>query len=65
QYAVRVFQDENGNKKFDKNERYIPEEGWGYSNNVSGKMGPPDLKKQLINVNKDTAIHIKMKYYDK
>jgi uncharacterized protein (DUF2141 family) len=40
-YAVSVFQDENGNGKLDRNFMGIPKEGVGASNDAAGKFGPP------------------------
>ena len=40
-YAIAVFHDENKNKKLDKNFVGIPKEGYGFSNNAVGKLGPP------------------------
>ncbi|MFB6258798.1 MAG: DUF2141 domain-containing protein [Flavobacteriales bacterium] len=64
-YAVSVIHDENGNGKFDKNEQYIPEEGWGYSNNVKAKGGRPPFSEQLVDVKADTTIRIHMDYYER
>ena len=40
-YAVSVFQDENGNGKLDRNFIGMPKEGVGASNDAAGKFGPP------------------------
>ena len=40
-YAIKVFHDENKNRKLDTNFLGIPTEDYGYSNNVSGWFGPP------------------------
>lgn len=40
-YAVSVFQDENGNGKLDTNFIGMPKEGVGASNDAAGKFGPP------------------------
>ena len=40
-YAVSVFQDENGNGKLDRNFMGMPKEGVGASNDAAGKFGPP------------------------
>jgi len=42
-YAVVVYHDENGNRKFDKNFLGIPIEGFGVSNNPGFSLGPPAL----------------------
>lgn len=61
-YAVGVIHDENGNGEFDQDEKYRPEEGWGYSQNVKGNMGPPPFKERLVEVEADTSIAIHMNY---
>lgn len=43
-YAVAVYHDENENKKLDRNFLGMPKEGYGFSNNVKGKLGPPEFK---------------------
>ena len=40
-YAIVLYHDENGNKKFDKNFLGIPKEGFGVSNNPGFSLGPP------------------------
>lgn len=40
-YAIAVYHDENKNQKLDKNFVGIPKEGYGFSNNAVGKLGPP------------------------
>lgn len=40
-YAVSVYHDENGNKKFDKNFLGIPREAWGVSNNPKSRLRTP------------------------
>ena len=40
-YAVAFFQDENGNQKLDTNLLGIPTEGFGFSRDAMGKLGPP------------------------
>jgi uncharacterized protein (DUF2141 family) len=63
-YAVSVLHDENQNKDMDQTRLGIPKEGYGFSNNAKGVMGPPSFKKAQIAVakSKDTDITIKMKY---
>lgn len=64
-YAVSAMHDENGNKDLDQNKLGIPKEGFGFSNNARGVMGPPSFHKALIEVQpgkKDTMISIDMKY---
>ena len=44
-YAVSVLHDENQNKDLDQGKLGIPKEGYGFSNNVMGVMGPPSFRK--------------------
>jgi uncharacterized protein (DUF2141 family) len=64
-YAVSVLHDANKNKDLDKNKLGIPKEGFGFSNNVTGAMGPPSFHRAIIDLTpemKDLDIGIKMKY---
>jgi uncharacterized protein (DUF2141 family) len=64
-YAVSVLHDANKNKDLDKNKLGIPKEGFGFSNNVIGAMGPPSFQRAIIDLTpemKDLDIGIKMKY---
>src|SRR6187200_1320893 len=64
-YAVCVIHDANKNKELDKNKMGIPKEGFGFSNNVIGAMGPPSFERaqfDLVPDKKGLDIDIKMKY---
>jgi uncharacterized protein (DUF2141 family) len=64
-YAVSVLHDYNNNKDMDRNKLGIPKEGFGFSNNATGAMGPPSFERALIDLTpdlKDLDIGIKMKY---
>jgi uncharacterized protein (DUF2141 family) len=64
-YAVSVLHDANKNKDLDQNKLGIPKEGFGFSNNVIGAMGPPSFERAQIDLGpdqKDLEIDIKMKY---
>jgi len=64
-YAISVLHDANKNKDLDKNKLGIPKEGYGFSNNVMGAMGPPSFERAQIDLTadqKDLDIGIKMKY---
>jgi uncharacterized protein (DUF2141 family) len=43
--AIAFIHDENGNGELDKNFFGIPQEGYGFSNNARGSMGPPAFDK--------------------
>ncbi len=55
-YAVRYFHDENMNGKMEKNIVGKPTEGYGFSNNVIAKFGPPPFEKWLFEINEDSRI---------
>lgn len=42
-YAVAFFQDLNGNQKLDTNLFGVPKEGFGFSRDAMGKLGPPSF----------------------
>jgi uncharacterized protein (DUF2141 family) len=58
-YAAAVYQDVNGNGKMDSNVMGIPTEPYGFSNNATGRFGPPnfDAAKFLMG---NTATAIKL-----
>ena len=60
-YAIAVFHDLNMNKILDKNLFGIPKEGYGFSNNVFGIVGPPDYLDASFLLDKDMTIYIKLK----
>ena len=57
EYAIKMYQDENGNNKMDFNMMGIPKEGYGFSNNV-GMFGSPSYKEAKFSVKEKTAIDI-------
>jgi uncharacterized protein (DUF2141 family) len=61
-YAVRYYHDENGNGTMDTNIMGKPLEGYGFSNNVTGKFGPPPFEKWLFEINSDKKIILKPTY---
>ena len=59
EYAIKVFHDENGNNKLDKNLLGAPEEAYGFSNNARATFGPPDYKKAAFRLDKtDMTVRI-------
>jgi uncharacterized protein (DUF2141 family) len=48
-YAVTIFHDENGNKKFDSNFVGYPLEGYGFSNNVKPVFKAPGFDETKFN----------------
>ncbi len=62
-YAVAVMHDENTNLKLDTNWMGIPSEGYGFSGNKMGLMGPPSFTDAAVPVRESAAILvIKMRY---
>jgi len=61
-YAVRYYHDENMNGKMETNLVGKPTEGYGFSNNVIGKFGPPPFEKWLFEVNENKKIVLKPTY---
>lgn len=49
-YAIILFHDENQDGRLDKNLLGIPNEGFGFSNNVIGFFGPPSFEDALVMV---------------
>jgi len=60
-YAIRYYHDENNNGEMDTGLFGIPEEGYGFSNNATGFMGPPDFEDQLFEVKKDLEMTLQTK----
>lgn len=60
-YAIRFYHDENNNQKMDTGTFGIPTEGYGFSNNARGFMGPPDLEDMLFTVSGNVKMTLKTK----
>ena len=62
-YAVTAFHDENGNGEMDFNVLGIPTEGYGFSNDAAGFMGPPKFEQAAITVgNQAGSATLTMRY---
>ena len=61
-YAVRYFHDENLNGLMETNMFEKPTEGYGFSNNVTGKFGPPPFEKWLFELKENKKIVLKPLY---
>ena len=61
-YAIRYYHDENLNSKMETNLVGKPTEGYGFSNNVIGKLGPPAFEKWLFEITGDKKIVLKATY---
>ncbi len=56
-YAIKLYHDENDNKKLDMNLFGIPSEGYGFSNNV-GAYGPANFKDASFNITHNKTLKI-------
>jgi uncharacterized protein (DUF2141 family) len=61
-YAVSMFHDENMNQKLDKNLVGLPKEGYGASNNLRKKMGPPTFEETRFQLSGAQSVEIKLIY---
>ncbi len=62
-YAIAVLHDENMNGRMDKGMFGIPKEGYGFSNDAMGFMGPPSFDKAKFRCDRDSVfITIRMRH---
>lgn len=61
-YAIRYYQDENMNGTMETNKLGKPTEGYGFSNNVIGKFGPPPFEKWIFELKEDKKLQLKITY---
>ncbi len=61
-YAIRYFHDENQNGRLETNLYGKPLEGYGFSNNVTGKFGAPPFDYWLFELESDKKITLKPVY---
>jgi uncharacterized protein (DUF2141 family) len=61
-YAVRYYHDENSDSVMETNILGKPTEGYGFSNNVTGRFGPPPFDKWLFDITEDKKITLKPVY---
>ena len=59
-YAIAVFHDENDNDELDRQFTGFPAEAYGFSNNVRGTFGPPELADPLVLLQSNTRIKISL-----
>ena len=63
-YAIAVLHDENGNEKMDFNWLGMPLEGYGFSRDATGFLGPPSFKDAALLIKSDARTSIKVRYFD-
>ncbi len=63
-YAVGLMHDENANGKFDSGFLGIPEEGYGFSRDARGSLGPPSFDAAAFDwdAHADGAIPVRIRY---
>ncbi|MBI4652524.1 DUF2141 domain-containing protein [Candidatus Desantisbacteria bacterium] len=62
-YAAAILHDENSSGDMDSNWLGIPKEGYGASNNIVNKFGPPKFSdSKFILESKEIVINIKVQY---
>ena len=61
-YAVRFYHDENLNQAMETNMVGKPTEGYGFSNNVTGRFSMPPFEKWLFDLNSNKTIILKTVY---
>ncbi len=62
-YAVAIYHDQNSNRKLDRSWLGMPKEGWGFSNNAKGRLGPPSHRAAAFAaIGDETTIEISMRY---
>jgi uncharacterized protein (DUF2141 family) len=62
-YAVIAFHDENDNGKLDENGWGVPTEGYGFSNNAEGFLGPASFKDAAVTLDQaDKTVEIRLNY---
>jgi uncharacterized protein (DUF2141 family) len=58
-YALKSFADENGNGKLDTNMVGVPTERYGFSNDATGRMGPPAFDAAAVVLDTDSSIALR------
>lgn len=61
-YALAVMHDENDNGDIDFNSNGMPIEGFGFSNDAMGDMGPPDFDQAAFSAEEDTDVTVSLIY---
>ena len=63
-YAISILHDENNDQKMNKSFLGLPKEGYGFSNNVIGAFGPPNLGRASFRHTQNalTQVAIRTKY---
>jgi uncharacterized protein (DUF2141 family) len=60
EYAIAVYQDNNNNQRLDTNLFGVPQEPYGFSNNVRPKFRAPNFEEAKIQLKEQQYINIKL-----
>ena len=63
-YAIMLFQDENGNYQLDRGQKGIPTEGFGFSGNAYSLTQTPTFDQCKFTVSENSAMTIKLQHID-
>ena len=61
-YAIAIFHDEKQNGKIDKNILGMPQEGYGFSNNIRPSFRSANFEESQFELKKSKILSIKMGY---
>jgi uncharacterized protein (DUF2141 family) len=62
-YAASMIHDANKNGKLDTNFFGVPKEGFGFSNDVMGTLGPPSFEKAKFAIRAPVSLRISTRYF--
>ncbi len=61
-YAIAAMHDSNDSAEIDMNSEGMPTEGFGFSNNAMGDMGPPSFDQAAFTVDGDKELEVNLIY---
>ena len=62
-FAVSVFHDEDGDGEMKRDWMGRPQEGWGVSNDATGKFGPPSFEDSAFDADSDSVtVRLTLRY---
>ncbi|TVQ20915.1 MAG: DUF2141 domain-containing protein [Leptolyngbya sp. DLM2.Bin15] len=61
-YAVAIFHDANGDEVLNRGLFGMPREGYGFSNNVIARTGPPSYDQAMFLLGGNMTLQIRMQY---
>jgi uncharacterized protein (DUF2141 family) len=62
-YAASMIHDANKNGKLDTNFFGVPKEGFGFSNDAMGTLGPPSFEKAKFTIRAPVSIRMNTRYF--